>query len=238
MAIKLLDVTGPKLLDGQESASTQDFVLVDHSTFFVRNLTDYVPFSQLLLNHRHEPQWLFKLRLFWFYLCRGQLRQLEILKAATGRRIANPLDVSYYSTTAYAFGTDRAVKFCVKPSQTCAEAAQAGQGEDYLRAALSQRVENQDVAFDFYLQLQQDPIEQPIEDPTVEWTTPWKHVAQLTIPKQDGICDADCERLAFNPWHSIAEHRPLGGINRARKYVYLSLSRLRRSLNGAAEGEP
>ena len=45
MAIKLLDVPGPKLLDGQDQATTQDFVLVDHPTFFIRNLTDYVPFS-------------------------------------------------------------------------------------------------------------------------------------------------------------------------------------------------
>ena len=28
------------------------------------------------------------------------------------------------------------------------------------------------------------------------------------------------ENLIFTPWHGIAEHRPLGGINRLRRAVY------------------
>ena len=26
--------------------------------------------------------------------------------------------------------------------------------------------------------------------------------------------------LSFNPWHALAEHRPLGGMNRLRKVAY------------------
>ena len=31
---------------------------------------------------------------------------------------------------------------------------------------------------------------------------------------------AMCRQLAFNVWHAIADHRPLGGINRLRREVY------------------
>ena len=40
-----------------------------------------------------------------------------------------------------------------------------------------------------------------------------------------------CENLSFNPWHSLPAHRPLGGINRARKVVYPALSKLRHERN-------
>ncbi len=28
--------------------------------------------------------------------------------------------------------------------------------------------------------------------------------------------------MAFSPWNALAEHRPLGGINRLRQAVYLA----------------
>ena len=45
----------------------------------------------------------------------------------------------------------------------------------------------------------------------------------ITIPPQDFETDerrALCESLTFSPWHGLAEHRPLGGINRLRRPVY------------------
>ena len=55
-------------------------------------------------------------------------------------------------------------------------------------------------------------------------------VATITIPPQD-IDSAErralCEDLIFSPWHGLVEHRPLGGINRLRREVYLASARLR-----------
>jgi hypothetical protein len=73
----------------------------------------------------------------------------------------------------------------------------------------------------------------PVEDPTVRWAesaSPFQKVATLRIPVQD--CSPQQrrnhgERLVFTPWHALEEHRPLGGINRVRKAVYLASSRLR-----------
>jgi hypothetical protein len=44
-AIKLLGVDGPKLLDDERDAQTQDFILASAPMFFVRNPLEYVPFS-------------------------------------------------------------------------------------------------------------------------------------------------------------------------------------------------
>jgi hypothetical protein len=49
---------------------------------------------------------------------------------------------------------------------------------------------------------------------------------------------AFADNLSFNPWHSLPEHRPLGNQNRARKKLYLELSKLRQSMNETRRLEP
>jgi hypothetical protein len=40
------------------------------------------------------------------------------------------------------------------------------------------------------------------------------------------------ENLSWNPWNALSEHRPLGGINRARKVVYEDSALLRHKTTG------
>ncbi len=44
--------------------------------------------------------------------------------------------------------------------------------------------------------------------------------------------------LSFNAWHSIAEHQPLGSIQRLRKQVYEVSSRFRHEMNQQPKVEP
>ena len=44
--------------------------------------------------------------------------------------------------------------------------------------------------------------------------------------------------LSYHPWHCIAEHRPLGNQNRARRRMYWELRRLRQTMNGTPHLEP
>ena len=46
------------------------------------------------------------------------------------------------------------------------------------------------------------------------------------------------EHLSFTPWHSLPEHRPIGGVNRIRKTVYEQISTLRHNANGKPRREP
>ena len=66
-----------------------------------------------------------------------------------------------------------------------------------------------------------------IENATTTWPDElagYDNVARITIPvpQQPDTQQAinDCEKLAFTPWHSLAAHRPIGGINRLRQKVY------------------
>ena len=46
----------------------------------------------------------------------------------------------------------------------------------------------------------------------------------IAIPGQSLTQNAlyDCERMVFNPWNRLPEHRPLGSVNRMRLAVYLA----------------
>jgi len=72
----------------------------------------------------------------------------------------------------------------------------------------------------------------PVEDPTVRWESKPVPVATITIRPQTfdtAARRAECEKSSFDPWHALAEHRPLGGINRARKAVYPESVKLRQA---------
>ena len=63
----------------------------------------------------------------------------------------------------------------------------------------------------------------------------------LVIPIQDFTTEElkeFAEHLSFHPWHSLAEHRPLGGLNRARKVIYSEISRFRHTKNSVVRKEP
>jgi len=94
------------------------------------------------------------------------------------------------------------------------------------------------------IQLQGDPWRMPIENAAVRWSETEsvpEAVAELVLPPQrfDSAAQlAFAANLAYNPWHSLPEHRPLGNQNRARRTIYLELSRLRQRIDGEAHIEP
>jgi hypothetical protein len=150
---------------------------------------------------------------------------------------ANPsshLDISYWSTTPFLFGAGRAVKYVVRPASR-ARAPRPTLTDTYLHDELRARLSMEDASFDFFVQFQTDARTMPIEDASVEWQereSPCVRVAQVRIPRQDIDVpgrDQACEAVAFNPWHCLAEHRPLGSMNRARREIYEAMSRFRES---------
>jgi hypothetical protein len=94
-----------------------------------------------------------------------------------------------------------------------------------------------DAYFDFLVQLQTDPHRMPIEDASDLWPekySPFRRVATIHVPAQefDSPEQMSFDRnLSFNPWHCIADYRPLGNQNRARRHIYLRLSKFKHDLN-------
>ena len=88
---------------------------------------------------------------------------------------------------------------------------------------------NGDIRFELCIQRYVNDQVTPIEDTAVEWKethSPAEPVATLTI-KQTDITSTDAqaraaaiEHLAFNPWNTTEDFRPLGNLNRARKAAY------------------
>ena len=101
-----------------------------------------------------------------------------------------------------------------------------------------------DVELDFRLQRQTDPHLMPLENAAVLWPerlSPRVSVATLRIPRQKFASEgqlAFARRLSYNPWHCIAEHRPLGNQSRARRRMYWELSQLRQKMNATPHMEP
>jgi hypothetical protein len=136
------------------------------------------------------------------------------------------LDIPYWSATPYLFGHGRAVKFIVAPTSARRSSLPSVLTDTYLKDAMRARLSESEATFDFMIQFQTDPDRMPIEDASLEWTqqdSPYVPVARIRIPPQsfdDPLRAARCEHEGFNPWHCLPEHRPLGGMNRARRAIY------------------
>lgn len=241
MAIKLLGVEGEKVLASEQDARTQDFLMIDHPVFFVRNVADYVPFMEDF--RRFETGGILSKTCTGLKLLLSPFPQSSLLRAAGSKTPGSPLGIQYWSTTPFKLGP-HAIKFSAQPELAEVPAAPATGSKDQLREAMSAHLRQREARFDFLVQVQTDPVAMPIEDPTVVWdetASPYRKAATLRIPIQSFESNEQmqfCENLTFTPWHALREHRPLGGINRARKKVYEALSRRRHDLNGVAMQEP
>ena len=103
--------------------------------------------------------------------------------------------------------------------------------DNYLRDAMVATLAQEDVEFDSCVQLQTDPFLMPIENNAVLWPTklsPRVPAAVLRIPRQTfdspEQLDVRAHPDATTRGTAIAEHRPLGNQNRARRRMYWELA--------------
>lgn len=241
IAIKLLEIQGPSMLKDAADAGTQDFILIDHPVFFAIDSRDLVEVSAVrkaIAAGDTSKAGAYK-------------RQLLLAEQFKSYGIPSPLEMSYFSTVPYALGKkDAAKKYAVKYSLEPDPNNSSGRPmltkdspPDALSAALIEHlmINKKPASFAFRVQLQTDPVRMPVEDPTVPWDSEMTTVATLTIEPQEFNTPelmTFCQDLSFTPWHSIEEHRPLGGINRSRRDVYEATSVLRHEKNGVPRMEP
>lgn len=230
MAIKVLGVPGPKLLDDEANATTQDFVMINHPVFFVRNAADYVDFQKSLGGGGLPAVGWLTTHLF---------HEVPIIFAISGKKLLNPLNSRYWSMVPYKLGNTQ-MKFSAQP---CAGGTfvETAEGINRLGDNLAAQMAQGSACFDFKVQPRTQPAKMPIEDATIEWkeaAAPFITVARIEVPSQQPEKGESCEVRSFTPWHSLAEHRPLGGISRVRKAVYQQVSVLRHRLNGQPRIEP
>ncbi|RJG01745.1 catalase family protein [Noviherbaspirillum sedimenti] len=232
MAIKLMGVPGEKLLEDQKNELTQDFILISTDAFVTRDVAQFDDLIKAMTGSLWSKIWFFGLH---WRVIRNLFRSL--------RKFANPLQIRYFSTTPYLFGAT-AAKYSTMPRIQRADALPDTPADDYLRTAMVEQLRREDALFDFAVQLQTDADTMPIEDPGRAWdevVSPYRKLATIRIPRQEFDTEAQRtfgENLSFTPWHSLPAHRPLGGINRARRVVYDLISAFRHERNQVPRQEP
>lgn len=231
MAIKLLDVDGIPAIPRTHNRC-QDFLTVNHPVFPFATPAEYLK----LFDIRATPLMGDLLAVAWLTLF--HTRHLLIGTEILSEIVSSPL-VTYWSGSPYWLGPParitggHAVKYSLVPrvEATAPPGDPNSLPDDYLSQALRQHLSTREVVFDFRVQLQTDPVAMPVEDVSVEWDEEISKpvpVATLTISVQDidspegRALAEECEAMTFSPWNALAEHRPMGGINRLRKAVYLA----------------
>jgi hypothetical protein len=219
MSIKLTGVPGVNLMPG---SAEQDFVLFSHPVMLAGTAKEF-----LELLKANEAGGVRRITYFATHP-----RSAAIGAAASAHHTSH-LDIPYFSATPYRFGAGKAVKYIVKPTSPRRSEKPRDLTDSYLLDNMRNHLAHGDATFDFCVQFQTDPKKMPIEDAMEEWDekdSPYRRVATIRIPSQafesfDQMGLA--EKIAFNPWNSLQEHQPLGGMNRARKLIYTELAKLR-----------
>lgn len=236
ISIKLMGVEGPKLLD--DELHTLDMFGVSTATFVTPDVK-----ANAALQH-----WSVKnAQLFYFLNLRAPHVLGLIMQSLYTKTQSSPFEAPYFSCVPYLMGEGQAMSYSVWPTsstRTRIPRLPFRPPDDYLRDAMVASLAEGDVELEVRVQMQTDPHLMPIENAGVLWPerlSPRVPVATLRLPRQTFDSPAQMEfakRLSYNPWHTIAEHRPLGNQSRARKRMYWELSQLRHRMNAVPHYEP
>jgi hypothetical protein len=236
ISVKLMGVPGPKLME--EEKFTLDMFGVSTPTFVTPDTR---------ANAQLQKESVKNAQIYYFLnLQRPHLLDL-IMQSLWIKTQSSPFEAPYFSCVPYLLGEGRAMQYSFWPiarKRTPIPRLPFRPPDDYLRQAMVASLTEREVEFDVRLQLQTDSHLMPIENNAVLWPeklSPRVSVATLHIPRQKFDSPAQmafAKQLSYNPWHTIAEHRPLGNQSRARRRMYLVLSTLRHSMNAVPHYEP
>ncbi|MFF8358855.1 peroxidase family protein [Streptomyces chartreusis] len=226
---------------------SHDLLATSHPVSHAANAREFVAFAKAMAGARSPLRKAFallvKLPLAVGPRTAGRMRRN--VRAATRHTVDSLATETYWSRGAMLWGEAGPVRFLLRPAPGSAPAPTPDRGEtDFLHREFADRLARGPVEYDLCVQRFVDERRTPVEDASVEWTdgmSPALPVARLTIPGQD-LDSAEAhatarriEDLAFNPWYTTEEFRPLGNINRARKAAYQASSAHRLGLRFVTE---
>ncbi|AWN37126.1 catalase family protein [Methylobacterium radiodurans] len=243
MSIKVFGVPGEKL-PGHD-VETQDFVLATGTTFPSGTASGFLRDGTVIGKSTGLPEGVKS-------AVSSTARNLNKVLHAFGTESAmadffghpysHPLADSYFSQAPMRFGDYVAKLGAVPATQAQRDLAEwrldPHGDENGFRHATVAFFRDDDVVFELKAQLWADTERQPIEDSSVDWPvsiSPYRTVATIRLPRQDAYSPGRVryfdEVMTFRPAHSLAAHRPLGSIMRARLQVYRALSDFRHREN-------
>jgi hypothetical protein len=257
-AMKIFDVPGSKLVEGEPDSNTFDLVLKNNPNFVANTARHYVVLQEI---GNDSGKYLargkdgFHDLLTDLLTGKGTFEQKDwaweemfaFVNAATRTPLRNPLLNTYWSMAAVRHG-DYVAKVRVAAAAENAEHVTHHQVDlksaaDVFGPMLADELRARGFDFELQVQLCADLETMPVNDATVEWPeqlSPFVTVARVHVPRQD-ISEAEqseaADALAFNQWRVTEPHRPMGEIMDVRR-IYSTSARIRRELNGQPLTEP
>jgi hypothetical protein len=226
LAVKIIGVQGKKIIPGMEDAKTQDFLAIRTPSVPMRNADEFMTLVRAASTPALAPLKL----IFGLGFGRG-IGLLKKVVAGLKQPMSSLAETAYYSALPVRHGP-YAVHFAFVPIRSATDDRSPtvrGASPDWLGEELTTRLKRQAVSYDFRIQFYQDEEKTPIEDASVEWReadAPYVTIGRLTLLQQDAGSARGrkvselVETLAFDPWHALEEHKPLGGMMRARNHAY------------------
>lgn len=219
------DVRGAALKISVSASEVHDLLMTSYPVSHARNADQFVEVARIGSGNKALvlPRMLLK------FGPSETLRIVHNLKHATRTSASLALE-SYWSRGAILWGDAGPVRFQLSPLDPLASPEPVPADDpNRLRLEFAARLRHAAVQFRLCVQKFVNETTTPIEDGAIEWKeldAPWIPVATLTIPQQDLLSDSaqttrqEVDKLAFNPWNTTPEFRPLGNLNRARRIVY------------------
>jgi hypothetical protein len=224
LAIKVLNVAGEVLETDPIGASCQNFLLTTSPILSAWNIPLYRKAIKAVLFGWKE-------RLL-FVLHPGHWRSLY-LTLKHSKEHENLLALHYFSGGAFRYGPTFFVKFLLVPHRPDLNyTLSVPKTDDFLKDQLKADTEKLGHGFTLHIQVHENEETEPLDNTSKEWKKASIPVADLWIPGQTFDFEERVkfgEELSFSPWVCMADHEPVGAINRARKQVYKELADFRKS---------
>ncbi|HEY9845978.1 MAG TPA: catalase family protein [Candidatus Caenarcaniphilales bacterium] len=253
MAIKVIGVEGLKLFSSEPDALTQDFLMINRPVFpagnVARYLNEQVLQEKVVVSAPKEAQQLLTTALRTVNAVTKKVG-IDLYPTALGLTLPEThiLGETYYTSAALRYG-DYIAKVSAVPVSASLQPLMGKTVEtddpSVLRDLIVEFFRQQAAEYELRVQLCTNLETMPIEDASIQWSeqeSPYQAIAKITIPVQEAYSSARRvyvdEVLSFNAWHCIAEHRPLGSIQRVRMQVYEASSRYRHEMNQQPKVEP
>ena len=232
MSLKILDVKGDRQQNGKNSF---DILLQSHPTMALGTIKDFrdAMYYDIKKTRLHAA-------LAFIFSGRGKL----LKQFNAGRKLhSSPLDISYWSATPYSFGKLK-VKYKVTPTSNYTSEIPKEISKNFLKENMEKHLSSFKATFDFKVQFFKDEKTTPLEDASIEWDqikSPFVKLATIEIPIQKFNIPSRIslmEKIYFDPSNVTNEHKPIGGLNKARTIIYKKLADFRANENKLALIEP
>ena len=252
LAMKVLGVSGERL-PGSEGDTTQDFLMVNGPAFVAPNPKAFLTTLKPLAKTTDKVEGVKEAVSATLQVVESVLETVGIksptVQTLGGAPNTHPLGDTYFTQVPFRYG-DFIAKLSLAPvspnlTELTGDPVNTSDRPDALREVVRATLVEQDSVWELRVQLCTDLEKMPIEDATVVWDekqSPYIAVARLTVPAQvswePGTSEAQENALAFNPWHGLAAHQPLGGVCRFADAVDAASAKFRGDFNGCPMHEP